>query len=50
MIEILNITKTFKINNDREHVVLNDISFTLPNKGLYFILLEEKVGVENQLF
>lgn len=37
MIEILNITKTFKINNDREHVVLNDISFTLPNKGLYFI-------------
>ena len=37
MIQVIHITKSFKIGKEREHVVLNDIDFDLPNKGLYFI-------------
>jgi len=37
MIEVQNISKVYSISDKREAVVLNDISFTLPSFGFYFI-------------
>lgn len=38
MLEIKNLIKSFKVSDIRSSLVLNDINFTFPNKGLYFIL------------
>lgn len=38
MIEVRNLKKAYKIGEDREFVVLDDLTFNLPNKGLFFIL------------
>lgn len=38
MIKVENITKIYKINRKKQTVALDDVSFTLPEKGLIFIV------------
>ena len=38
MLEIQNLKKSFKGKGGKTKVVLNDISFSLPDKGMYFIV------------
>lgn len=38
MLEVNGISKSFKIDNERENVVLNNINFSLPDKGFYFVI------------
>lgn len=37
MIEVYNLNKSFKLNNDKDIHVLKNINFSLPNSGLYFL-------------
>lgn len=37
MIEIKNLTKTYKVENNKQHA-LNNVSFNLPSKGMVFVL------------
>ena len=38
MIEIKNLTKHYKVKNRNDVVALNDVTFTLPDKGMVFIV------------
>ena len=38
MIEIKNITKIYKVKKRNDVIALNDVSFTLPDKGMVFIV------------
>lgn len=44
MLEIKNLSKSFKISDSRSTLVLNNISFSLPNKGMFFILGKSGCG------
>lgn len=44
MLELRNIKKSFKISESRSTLVLNDISYKFPNKGMYFILGKSGCG------
>lgn len=44
MLEIKNLSKSFKISDSRSALVLNNISFSLPNKGMFFILGKSGCG------
>lgn len=44
MLEIKNLSKSFKISDTRSALVLNNISFSLPNKGMFFILGKSGCG------
>ena len=38
LLRIANLSKKYKLENEKERVVLNNISLTFPNKGLVAIL------------
>ena len=44
MIEFINVTKTYKSKKAGDTVALNNISFKIPSKGLYFITGESGSG------
>lgn len=48
MLEVKNLSKAFAIDDSRENIILNDVSFTLMIKA--FILLLGKADVVNLLF
>lgn len=37
MLEVKKISKSFALSENRDYCVLNKISFTLPDRGLFFI-------------
>ena len=44
MLEVRNLSKSFPIDGSRESVVLHEVSFTLPNKGFYFVIGKSGCG------
>ena len=44
MLEVKNVTKTFKLNNGNSISVLNNINLTLYDKGIVFILGKSGCG------
>ena len=44
MLEVRNLSKSFPIDGSRESVVLHDVSFTLPDKGFYFVIGKSGCG------
>ena len=44
MLEVRNLSKSFPIDGSRESVVLHGISFTLPDKGFYFVIGKSGCG------
>lgn len=44
MLEVRNLSKSFPIDGSRESVVLHEVSFTLPDKGFYFVIGKSGCG------
>ena len=44
MLEVKNLSKAFAIDDSRENIILNDVSFTLNDKGFYFIIGKSGCG------
>lgn len=44
MLEVKNISKSFPIDENRENVILNDVSFSLGDRGFYFIVGKSGCG------
>ena len=44
MLEIKHLKKSFKISESRSTLVLNDINYKFPNKGMYFVLGKSGCG------
>lgn len=44
MLEVRNLSKSFPIDGVRESVVLHEVSFTLPDKGFYFVIGKSGCG------
>lgn len=44
MFEVRNLSKSFPIDGSRESVVLHEVSFTLPDKGFYFVIGKSGCG------
>ena len=44
MLEVKNLSKAFAIDDNRENIILNDVSFTLNDKGFYFIIGKSGCG------
>ena len=45
MLEVKNISKSFALSENRDYCVLNKISFTLPDRGFFYLA---KVVQESQ--
>jgi len=44
LFEVKNISKSFKVNDEKSLCVLNELNFTLPNKGLFCIMGKSGCG------